>query len=125
MEADQRKLATLQKELEIIEKDRAKKSVVDVQFDDKPLGRLVLQHGNIYDFKVKSQKEDCNELAGELVADIKIDGKDGPIPKIIKKRDTRTNVFVDDGNKITKHTASREEAKSLAGLKMSDGTTLA
>lgn len=64
-------------------------------------------------------------MTGELVADIKIDGKDGPIPKIIKARDVKTNVFVDDGSKITKHKASREEAKSLAGLKMSDGTTLA
>ena len=82
----------------IIEAERPDKSLVDLSLDDKPLGRLLLDHDKAYDFNLKTQKP--KKKKGELLVDLKIDGKKGPIPKVIHQKAKMGKVFVDGKGKI-------------------------
>ena len=54
-EADFRKLQKLKTQLKLEkEANRANNSVVDLKMDDQPVGRLVLNHGQVYDFNLST-----------------------------------------------------------------------
>ena len=45
----------MQKELEIIEATKDKRSVVDLKIDDKPVGRLVVNRNKQYEFNLQTE----------------------------------------------------------------------
>ena len=64
-----------------------------MSLDDKPIGRLLLNHNKAYDFNLKTVKP--KKKKGELLVDLKIDGLKGPIPKVIHNKTKYGKVFVD------------------------------
>jgi len=48
----------------------------------------------LYDFNLSTAQVETNE--DELLVDLKIDGKKGPIPKIVYEKDKKTKVWADD-----------------------------
>ena len=71
---------------------------MDLSLDDKPIGRLVLNHDKAYDFNLKTEKPEKKK--GELLVDLKIDGKRGPIPKVVYTKPKMGRVFVDEKGEI-------------------------
>ena len=109
------KLKRMAKKLELLEADKAKRSLVDLKLDGETLGRLVLQNGELYDFNIKSKKEEkCKD---ELLVDLKIDGLKGPIPKIVdKKKTAKRKVWVDNGDEIDTFETTHQKLKELSDL---------
>ena len=114
-EADDRELQRLQKELEIIEADKSKKTLVDINLDGKPLGRMVLQNGNMYEFNLETTKDEKPDQ-GELLVDLNINGKNGPIPKIVHKKDKKHTVWVDTNDGIENFETTDEKLKAINNL---------
>lgn len=115
-ETEKMKLKRMAKRLEILEAEKAKRSLVDLKLDGETLGRLVLQNGELYDFNLKSKKEEkpCKD---ELLVDLKIDGLKGPIPKIVDKdEDNKRRVWVDDGKKIDTFDTTKAKLMQITGL---------
>ena len=84
--------------MEIIEAERPEKALVDLNLDDKPIGRLVVNHDKAYGFNLKTEKPEKKK--GELLVDLKIDGKRGPIPKVVFNKPKMGKVFVDKKDEI-------------------------
>ena len=62
------------------------------------MGRLLLKHGKMYNFdlstkggKVEENAADkkCDNKDEQMVVDLEIDGKNGPIPTIVEKKDEK------------------------------------
>lgn len=120
-EANLNKLKLLKKELEIIEADRPEKSLVDMTLDDKPIGRLILNHNKAYEFNLETPKEAPNKA--KLLVDLKIDGLKGPIPKVYHPKSKMGRVFVDEDSKIEQFKMPVEEMEKITDLskiKLSD-----
>ena len=79
--------------------------------DGEPLGRLVLQNGQMYNFDLSSKEEEAND--DELLVDLKIDGKHGPIPKIINGEHKKTKVWYDTGDKIDHFETTAQKMKAI------------
>ena len=120
-EANLNKLKLLKKELEIIEADRPDKSLVDMSLDDKPIGRLLLNHNKAYDFNLETVKEE--KKSGELLVDLKIDGLKGPIPKVIHPKTKMGRVFVDGEKEIEEFKMpvdKMQEVTDMSKVKLDD-----
>ena len=86
---------------------------MDLCLDDKPLGRLILNHDKAYDFNLKTHKPKKKD--GELLVDLKIDGKKGPIPKVVKGK--MGKVFVDGEKKIEEFEMPVDQMSKVIDLK--------
>ena len=84
----------MQKELEIIEATKDKRSVVDMKIDEKPVGRLIVNRNKQYEFNLQSEKTK-KPAEGELLVDLKIDGLKGPVPKIVNVKKPKGRTFMD------------------------------
>ena len=60
---------------------------MDLKVDGRPIGRLVVRNGRMYDFNLSKDElmnpEKYDADGNELLVDLKIDGKHGPVPKIV------------------------------------------
>lgn len=119
-EADLAKLTRLQKELEIIQADRPDQTLVDMSLDDKPLGRLMLNHNKAYDFNLTTEKPE-EKPKGELLVDLKIDGLKGPIPKIVSVPKTKRQVWVDGEDEIETFKMDVDKMKDCLDLSKYEG----
>ena len=96
-----------------------------MKLDGEPLGRLVLKHGNMYNFDLSTNCTDTEKEKKEnMVVDLNIDGKNGPIPKIVtakdeeKKKDAekKHKVWADLGDTIENFSTTKEKADAVSGL---------
>ena len=71
-----------------------------------------MNHDKAYDFNLKSHKP---KQDGELLVDLKIDGKRGPIPKIVKGK--MGKVFVDGEGKIKEFDMPVDQMSKVIDLK--------
>ena len=65
----------------------------------------------MYDFNLSTAQVDKDE--DELLVDLKIDGKKGPIPKIVYEKDKKTKVWADDDDKITSWETTAEKLNAI------------
>ena len=94
-EAKEAQLKRMQKELEIIEATKDKRSVVDLKIDEKPVGRLIVHRNKQYDFNLQTEIDKKKKPDGELLVDLKIDGLKGPVPKIVNVKKPKGRTFMD------------------------------
>ena len=96
-----------------------------MKLDGEPLGRLVLKHGNMYNFDLSSNCTDTEvEKKENMVVDLNIDGKNGPIPKIVtakdeekkKNEEKKHKVWADLGDTIENFSTTKEKADAVSGL---------
>ena len=104
----------MQKELEIIEATKDKRSVVDLKIDDKPVGRLVVNRNQQYDFNLQTEIDKKKKPDGELLVDLKIDGAKGPVPKIVNVRKPKGRTFIDTDQGIKQIQSSFTADHNLA-----------
>ena len=98
-EAREAQLKRMQKELEIIEATKDKRSVVDLKIDEKPVGRLIVNRNKQYEFNLQSEIDKKKKPDGELLVDLKIDGLKGPVPKIVNVSKPKGRTFIDTDTK--------------------------
>ena len=111
-------LKRMQKELEIIEATKDKRSVVDLKIDEKPVGRLIVNRNKQYDFNLQTEIDKKKKPEGEVLVDLKIDGAKGPIPKIVNVRKPKGRTFIDTEKGIKQIQTKFTEDHNLAAAQI-------
>mgnify|MGYP000082380106 FL=1 len=94
-----------------------------MNLDGTNLGRLVVKQGKMYNFNLSTQEEaeaeeeKCDKKEKMLV-DVEIDGKNGPIPKLVKEKEQKKKVWMenDDESKIDDFETTNEKADAISEL---------
>lgn len=61
-----------------------------MNLDGTNLGRLLVKHGKMYNFNLSTEAEEEEEKCDKkekMLVDVEIDGKNGPIPKLVKEKE--------------------------------------
>ena len=69
----------------------------------------------MYEFNLESPKEEKKDQ-GELLVDLDINGKNGPIPKIVHKKAKKHDVWVDAGDSIENFETTEEKLNAINKL---------
>ena len=59
---------------------------------------MVIEQGQLYDLNLQLVPDE--QPKGDVVVDLKIDGRNGPIPKIIQPKDRERTVWLDARDRI-------------------------
>ena len=123
-ERDEKELDKLQKKLDEIKKKNSKTASVDLNLDGTNLGRLLVKHGKMYNFNLSTkggdepeEKDKCGKKNEQVVVDLDIDGKHGPIATLVKKEEEKQRIWMEnDEEKIENFETTAEKADALSEL---------
>ena len=86
------------------------------------MGRLLVKHGKMYNFNLSTkdepeEKEKCDNKNEQVVVDLDIDGKHGPIATLVKKEEEKQRIWMEnDENKIENFETTAEKADAISEL---------
>ena len=93
-----------------------------MNLDGINLGRLLVKHGKMYNFNLSTkgepeEKENCEKKNEQVVVDLDIDGKHGPIATLVKKEQEKQRIWMEnDENKIENFETTAEKADAISEL---------
>ena len=67
----------------------------------------------MYEFDLSTKQEPKDE---QILVDLNIDGKNGPIPKIVYDKDKKAQVWVDNNDKIENWETTAEKLNAINAL---------
>merc|ERR1712060_145541 len=94
------------------EANRANNSVVDLKMDDQPVGRLVLNHGQVYDFNLST----ADIPKEQVLVDLDIGETPQLVNKSKKSKPAKTKMWVDDGESVHHKKVNKSDAEKLSKL---------
>ena len=103
-----------------MKKRNQKTASVDLNLDGTNLGRLLVKHGKMYNFNLSTKEEPEDEKCDKnetVLVDLEIDGKNGPIPKLVKEKEQKKRVWMEnDESNIDEFETTNEKADAISEL---------